>query len=139
MDSIQKNRRKSGILLNYICILIFMITFYVGESYGFGWKVVILMVISLGVGMVTFVLFHLKSGLWRFVHTKSESLDERELQISLIALKSAYSLFTVIILAVLLTAEIFSDGGIGVVAIAGFIYFAHTLPGAVLGWQGSET
>ena len=135
MNSIKNNRRKSGILLNYISILIFITTFYIGKSYGFGWKMVVSLVISLGIGVVTFVFFHLKSGLWRFVHSKSKSLDERELQISLGALKSAYSLFTVIILAVLLAAEIFFDGGIGIVAIAGFIYFAHTLPGAVLIWQ----
>ena len=88
----------------------------------------------------TFIIYF-KTGVWRFVHSNSEDMDERELALARIALQKAYTVFSVTILVFItalaialsfnLSAKLISQKSSALIFIAvGFIYFAHSLPAA---------
>ncbi|MFC1541484.1 hypothetical protein ACFL50_03430 [Candidatus Latescibacterota bacterium] len=86
---------------------------------------------------------YFKTGVWRFVHSNSEDMDERELALARLALQNAYSVFSVTILffVVVLSLALSFDSSAQVImqkssslwfVVMGFIYFAHSLPAAII-------
>jgi hypothetical protein len=93
---------------------------------------------------ITFVRLHGRSGLWRLTHAKTDTLDERQVQVTHLALRHAYGWFTVICLAIMLVHAVLYrlvpglDLVITVPLAVSLIYLAHTLPGSVLAWTEME-
>ena len=93
---------------------------------------------------ITFRRVHKKTGLWKLTHTKTDSLDERQLQITHNALSQSYSWFTVICLVIMLVHAVFYRlvPGLNLVItvplVGSLIYLAHTLPGSILAWTETE-
>ena len=90
----------------------------------------------------TFIIYF-KTGVWRFVHSNSESMDERELALARMALQKAYTVFSVTVLVFIFVLAIalnydFSEKLISqktsalMFIVVGFIYFAHSLPAAFI-------
>ena len=72
---------------------------------------------------------------WKMVHTSSKNLDERELQLVLNALRSAYGIFAVICLVIIYAFAVADYQPIDVILAGGLLYLAHTLPAAIVGWN----
>lgn len=83
---------------------------------------------------VSFYHVFMKTGLWKFVHLNKSNLDERQTQVVLNALKYSYSIFVVSVLAVIYLFTLLVKEPLSVLLAACLLYFAHTLPAAILGW-----
>lgn len=110
-------------------------------------KSLLLMLVP-GFGSLTILIYstyiiYLKTGVWKFVHSNSEDMDERELALARMALQRAYSVFTVTILVFIFalalalsfdfSAKLISQKSSALMFIVvGFIYFAHSLPAAFI-------
>ena len=130
--------RRIWVFINYCSLLVMLILwntrpwFIMDNRYRL---LALLLFVSLTI--ISFVYAQVRTGLWMQVHRKSDDLDERELQDTLVALRYAYSIFTVICLSVLLMqAIVFSRGiiFIDVLLASSLIYFAHSLPASILAW-----
>jgi len=99
------------------------------------------MIAMILVVVISFILVHLKTGLWKMIHMKSEDLDERELQVAHEALRHSYAWFTVITLGLVLVNILAAEAGFGYidsVLVVSLIYLAHTLPSSILAWTQRE-
>ncbi len=140
-----RSKRRRMVLFNYLCLIVLNVAFYfVFRNSGASHIVDALGIIALILVGVTFIGLHMKSGLWTLTHTKSDRLDERELQITHKALCKSYSWFSVICLVILLANAVlyrFIHGLefiITVPLVVSLIYLAHTLPGSILAWTETE-
>jgi len=86
--------------------------------------------------LITFYNAYWQTGLWRLSHTKTEKLDEREIQLVSDSLRVSYSVFTIVTILIIYAFAVIEKGPIDVVIAAGLLYFAHILPTALLGWTG---
>jgi len=105
--------------------------------------------ITLGLLLWSMIKIYIKTGVWSFVHRKSEKMDERELAVARKSLQKAYSIFSVVVLSLmvlsLLSLTLFDSGTFITentsalwIVVAGLIYLAHSLPSAVIVVQESR-
>ena len=101
-----------------------------------------------GLGALALLVFgtvkiYLRTGIWRFIHSDSANMDERELALARTAVQKAYAVFTVTVLVfvMLLSMALSVDSAAKIVAekssslwiiFAGLIYYAHSLPGVFI-------
>jgi len=69
------------------------------------------------------------------VHTSSKSLDEREMQVVLSAVRYAYGIFAIICLILIYAFAVAEKQAIDVLLAGALLYLAHTLPAAIIGWK----
>jgi hypothetical protein len=144
-DKAARGGRRAWMLVNYLCLFIMNVCFYfVAQNEDMTHAVDALGILAF-VGVVfTFRKVHWKTGLWKLTHAKTETLDERQVQVTHIALGRSYAWFSVICLAIILFHAIVYRLLPGVnfiitIPLAGsLIYLAHTLPGSVLAWTEAE-
>lgn len=133
--------RKSGVILNYLCLFLFVALFYSTEHIT-GWNsiVIICTLLLLVMTVITFIKVYVKSGLWKLIHSKIEKLDDREIYVTHEALRYAYAIISVVLLIIIFVMALTSMGkdALGPVLPASLIYFAHTLPSAVIVWKDKE-
>jgi len=133
-----QNSRKQNrvwITLNYLSLFAVLTFFYTGKN--FQWPIIFIII---EIGSITILLFSffkafIKTKFWRMVHTKSKNLDEREKNVVLNSLKYAYSIFTIICLIIIYAFAVAEFHPIDVVLAGALLYFAHTLPAAIVGWN----
>ena len=94
----------------------------------------ILVILALAATFLSFIPLYWRSGLWKFTHSPLEKLDERELLLSGNLLRKAYVIFTVVILCLFLLFSLM-ESRVSIILAVSLIYFAHILPGAILGWE----
>lgn len=85
----------------------------------------------------TFIWTYLQSGIWSFTHKKIEKLDEREITLNDNALRTAYAIFSILVLALLVfysTQEIIP----GIVSSVALILIAHILPASIIVWKEKD-
>ena len=80
--------------------------------------------------------FH-KTGLWKFTHTKTKDLDERELAVTNKAIRFAYSVLAVLT-PLVIYVFIFAHIKLTIWIPFFFLYIAHVLPAVYLGWLGEK-
>ncbi|MEA3296685.1 MAG: hypothetical protein U9R56_02340 [candidate division Zixibacteria bacterium] len=139
-QQISKSRRRLAVVINYLCIALFLILFNIGVYYGWSIPVIAGVIVSVAVAMVSFIVLHVKTHLWKLVHTKADKLDERQIQVTHESLRYSYGIFSVISLLVLMcTALIVDKYDSGLIMIfACLLYLAHTLPASVIAWTEKE-
>ena len=130
-----RNQNRAWILLNYVSLIGGLSLFYTVKIYH--WPLSFLL---LEIGIFAILLFSLfkafiKTKFWKMVHTSSENLDEREMQVVLNALKYAYGIFAIICLILIYAFAIAEKQPLDVVLAGGLLYLAHTLPAAIVGWK----
>jgi len=106
-------------------------------------------ILTLGLLLWSTIKIYFRTGVWGFVHRKSEQMDERELAVARKSLQKAYSIFAVVVLSLivfsLLSVTLFDSaafiaentGGMWIM-VAALIYLAHSLPAAVIVLQESR-
>jgi len=89
------------------------------------------------------IKIYFKTGVWSFIHRKNEQMDEREMALARKSIQKAYSVFAVMVLSLivfsLLSISLFemenfiteNTSALWFV-VAGLIYFAHSLPAAII-------
>ena len=130
-----RNQNRAWILLNYVSLIGGLSLFYTVKIYH--WPLSFLL---LEIGIFAVLLFSLFKAFiitkfWKMVHTSSENLDEREMQVVLNALKYAYGIFAIICLILIYAFAIAEKQPLDVVLAGGLLYLAHTLPAAIVGWK----
>ncbi len=135
-----KSTRRILITVNYLCVVLLLVLFAVGKYLGWSLPVAIALVAVAVILLISFILAHIKTRLWRLVHTKAENLDERQMQVTHESLRQSYGIFTVISLAILLIIAVMSGGddSMLILIFAGLLYLAHTLPSSIIAWTERE-
>ena len=135
-----KSTRRLLIAINYLCVVLLLVLYAAGKYLGWNLPVVIALAAVAVILLVSFVLAHIKTRLWRLAHAKAESLDERQIQVTHESLRHSYSIFTVISLLTLLIIAVLSGGddSMLILIFAGLLYLAHTLPSSIIAWKERE-
>ena len=126
-------KRRIGVILTLLSLGSLVIIFEYGKIEQWNTALQISGIISIIVFIVSLVLTFFKTGLWKFIHKPLKELDEREIALTSKSLRYAYSIFTVVVLALLLILAI-TTLQIDVVLVAALILFAHLLPASVIAW-----
>lgn len=143
MSKMNLSRTRWGIGLNYFSVLFTLVLFEIVEKSNSDLDKYFQLSMILTWGalsglvfwIVTFYKIYWKTKWWKYVHQPYEQLDEREKQAVGIAIKKAYSYFTVIVLSLILLMSVlkwYPD----FVLLWTLIYLAHILPASILKWQG---
>jgi len=140
-----KSKRRAWVMVNYLCLVIMNVGFYIVDMNDHASHVVDAVgITALVVVAITFFPLYAKTGLWKLTHAKAENLDERQVQITYSVLSVSYGWFAVISLVIMMgfavSFRLFPGLGVGItVPLAGsLIYLAHTLPGSILAWTETE-
>jgi hypothetical protein len=135
-------RRRIGVVVNLSSLFLFLVFYYAGR--GLGWNRLLLIggvSICLAVWLVSFITVHVRTGLWKFAHTKVDDLDERQVQVAHEALRYSYAAFTVICLLIMLFNATTGYRGhymFDAILPVSLLYFAHILPSSVIAWTEKE-
>ncbi|MFZ5432818.1 MAG: hypothetical protein ACOZB3_03495 [Calditrichota bacterium] len=134
--------RRFFIAVNYGSLFIILAAWYgvLKQRIVIDWLPPVLLLFMILV-MISFYILHIKTGLWRLVHTKTDALDERQVQITHDALRYSYSIFSIVSLIIILAVAVLENIPLSLmdaVMAASLIYLAHTLPASVLGWKERE-
>ncbi len=141
---ISQSKRKMWVTVNYVALVALLVLFYAVEWTGPTLPVIVGGATALLVIVISFVKVYAQTRLWRFVHTKADKLDEREMLMTYESLRRSYGFFAVICLVVFLFAELIGKeygGGYEppmMPIIAALIYLAHILPASVIAWTERE-
>lgn len=136
-----KSSRRAGVIINYVSISLSLLLFYIGTDKGWSVPLIAGEVVALIVAFATFISVHIRTRLWKLVHSSVEVLDERQVQITHGSLRHSYSVFSITCLAILLYIAITETrgcGSLGALLPGSMIYFAHTLPSSILAWTEKE-
>ncbi len=139
-QSISKPKRRLLAIINYFCLLLLIALFYFGKYYGWNFMIFSGLAVVLIINLATFRILHLKTLLWKQVHSKSEHLDERQMQRTLESVKLSYIIFTIISLLVIFSISLMAgkhDSMIMLIYVS-LLYLAHTLPSSILAWTEKE-
>ena len=132
--------RRTGVLINYFA-LIMALVFFELTKYGIGlphWAGFTLVGLFLSILILSFIYVYIKSGLWGLTHKKTETLDEREIQVVTHAIRISYSIFVIIVILLVYLFAILGLGTIDVVIAASLLYLAHIIPTSILAWTEKE-
>lgn len=137
--ALSKGERRTGVLLNYLGLIGTVGFFYAGYLTSWNGVMVALFGLSLVILLISFFRYFFFSGLWRFVHTGSGNLDERQIKVTRESLRLSYSAFTAISLIVFLWISLYHTGDTNLLVIfAGLLYLAHILPATIIAWKEKE-
>lgn len=137
--SLSRTQRRLGVLINYASLTMVLLCSYVGEFAEWSYIMIVCVVVSIALVVITLFRYHIRTGLWRLVHSKVDSLDERQIQVTHEALRYSYSIFTITCLAVLLWKSVFQGRDPNLIIIfAVLLYLAHTLPSSIIAWTEKE-
>ena len=129
-----KPKRKTALLINYSSIILLVVVFEILKNSGQNNLLLVAEAALLAIAITSFIYAFIKTGLLKFTHTNFSKLDEREVKVISNALRYSYSLFTIAVLVIIYLFAIVENGPIDVVIAAGLLYFAHTLPAAIMFW-----
>ncbi|MBN1820585.1 MAG: hypothetical protein JXR31_07270 [Prolixibacteraceae bacterium] len=134
-QQLSKTERKTWIVVNITSIILIVFFFYLGQMidtpvlfFAGGGTFLIITIIS-------FVRVFINTGLWKMAHSNKNSLDERQVQVILNAMKYSYSIFTILIITIVYGFALVNKSPINVLVAACLLYIAHILPAAIIGWS----
>jgi len=130
--------KKTGTFLNFTSLIIIVLFFELVKLNNWNPEILVYETIPLLVLLISYIKYFGKTGLWRFVHKSLDKLDEREARLIARALNTSYSIFTILILLILIAYAVFNLV-ISMVLIVAFIYFAHILPAYILSFKINNT
>jgi hypothetical protein len=139
-------RRRAGVVIHYLCLLLFAITFCLGEYWRWNTYVVLIAVAFLIQMALSFHFTLIRTGFWRLTHTGIEMLDEREIQLTHSAMRRSYAIFSALSLAIIVFMTLsvrFSfftlthrgHYSFGLIVVICLLYLIQTLPGSIIAWK----
>ena len=133
-DSTRSTRRVL-VIINNACLAAVFILWDVGVKSGWNEFIAAGAVSAFFIVALTFIILHVRSGLWKLTHANVQKLDEREIHLTHEALRHSYGIFTITCLAIIYFNILADLRSIDVVGAACMLYLAHTLPGSVIAWK----
>jgi hypothetical protein len=129
--------RRLGVIGNQGSLLLVILTALAAEFSGWTTLISVLFWLAVAVVLITFYPIYARTGLWRLTHSKVEKLDEREIHLTLGALRFAYTIFAITALASILLTVVFGYGSdtLHLIIFWVLLYLAHTLPSSVVAWS----
>ncbi len=127
-------RLRTGIVLNLLALAFLVLSWTTIPVNKTKIGLIVTGIFALLVLLYTYYYSFWQTGLWKFTHTIVPKLDEREYAISNRALRFAYSIFTIVVLAYLLFS-VLTKKMPHIIPVVGLIYLAHILPAVYLGWR----
>ncbi len=131
---ISLTNRRIGVTLNYLSLaaIVFLFEFYKDS----GFPVLAILAISgaIMVWLISFILTYIRTEAWKQVHRSFKKLDEREAGQIYESLRVAYSIFTVIALAVLFAFSL-TELQVSIIVFVSLLYLAHVLPASFIVWK----
>ena len=134
-NSMSRRNRRIWIVTNYLSIVFILGFFYAGKYFNWPLLIIIGQAASILLLIASSVLLFSRTPLWKMSHSPNNNLDERQLQVMLNSLKYSYSIFTIVVLLIVYGFALAGNVPIDVVVAACLLYFAHTLPSAIVGWK----
>jgi hypothetical protein len=126
------------VLVNYLCLMPLLFFYKLGDTLQWNPTLIALELVFLAVLILTFIKVHISTGFWKLVHTKSQNLNESDIQITRAALAFGFTVFMInfafmsyMKIHVMFTRFSFMD-------IVALIYIADTLPSSYLAWGGKR-
>lgn len=129
--------RRIGVVVTFICLFSVVSIFEYGRNIGWDNSLKIAEIILLVVFITSLIFTFFKTGLWKFTHKPLNNLDEREIKLTSKSLRYAYSMFTVIVLLLLLLFSIINKP-LNIVLVVSLILVAHMLPASVIAWTEKQ-
>ena len=129
--------KKFGTILNLSSLIVIVLFFELVKLNNWNPQLLIYEAIPFLILLISYIQSFAKSGVWKFIHTSFNKLDENEKSLRLNATRISYSLFTIFILAVLIIYHLL-DLKLNMILISSFIYLAHIMPAYVLNWSGNN-
>lgn len=136
MEKGSKTKGRAALIINFCSVIFLIVVFEILKNANQNALLVFLLLALLAIAISSFIYAYIQTGSFKFVHAKSEKMDERETQLVGKALRYSYSFFTIVVLVIIYVYALVENGPIDVVIAAGLLYFAHTLPAAILTWWG---
>ena len=132
--------RRLTVVVNYLSIAALLALFYVMKYHGWSVPVGVVILIVAIIALVSFVILHIRTRLWKLIHTKAENLDERQLQVTHESLRYSYGIFSIISLLILMGIALMGGhhDSMLMLVFASLLYLAHTLPAAIIAWMEKE-
>lgn len=127
-------RRRFWVVVNYLVLLIYLVMFHYWEGMRSEYVIFGVTAAMLIILVVSFIQVHVKTRMWILTHSKTEKLDEREIQLTYGSLRYSYSILAVVCLSLMYVNGIVDKGGFSALVVGSLVYFAHTLPASVIIW-----
>ena len=99
-------RLRTGIVINLLALAFLVLSWTTNPVNKTKIGLIVTGVFALLVLLYTYYYSFVQTGLWKFTHTVVPKLDEREYALNNRALRFAYSIFTIVVLAYLLYSVI---------------------------------
>ena len=125
--------RRIGVVITLLSIVSMVLIFEYCKIEQRDSAIIAFEIIPIIIFIVSFIATFIKTGLWAFIHKPLKKLDEREIALTSKSLRYAYSIFAIVVLALLLSLAI-TQTPIDVVVVASLILFAHILPASIIAW-----
>jgi len=138
--ALSQPKRQLAVIINYGCIVLFLLLFYLGKRAEWSIPILAGMVVMVLIALVSFIILHINTRLWRLVHSRPDNLDERQMMVAHESLRYSYGIFAVISLAVLLVIAVLGGwwDSLLILIFASLLYLAHTLPASIMAWREKE-
>ncbi|MCD4768920.1 MAG: hypothetical protein K8R35_01985 [Bacteroidales bacterium] len=125
--------KKNGTLINLSSLIVIVLFFELVKLNRWNPQLLVYETIPFLVLLISYIKYFGKTGLWRLVHTSSDKLDCKKNLLITSAIKTAYSIYTIMVL-VILFVNVLSGIEISMVLVVALIYLAHILPAYILLW-----
>jgi len=146
---LSKSKRRFWVVFNYSSVSVFIVLVLLGEYTSWNVALSVAAILSFILIVVSFVFLYIRTDLWRLTHTKTENLDEREIQITHQSLRLSYTIFSLISLVILFfivlsvrysffTLTPRGHYSFGLIILMLLNYLVSTLPAAVIAWTEPE-
>ena len=120
-----------GVLLSMLSLIAIVVLFELGIRLEWIALMLIIEIPLLLTLLISFILSFMRTGLWKFTHKPIKDLDERELELASKSLRTAYSLFAILVLCILLVIAVFNIA-VSIILAVSLIFLAHLMPGIVI-------
>lgn len=127
------SKRRLGVTITFLSLFGIVLIFEYGISEQWSNILKIGEIVLIIVFLISFVFTYLKTGLWKFTHKSLDKLDEREIFLTSKSLRYAYSIFTIMVLLILLSFSVI-EKPINIVLVVSLILSAHILPASIIAW-----
>jgi hypothetical protein len=84
--------------------------------------------------LVSFLVGFVPSGAWKFSHKPVQILDEKELKVNSAIMRIAYSVFTVLVI-VLMLVFVLIEWQLDMVLVTTLIIFTYLIPASLIAWR----
>lgn len=124
------------LIINYFSLILMIVMFYRPDILTINKLFLSLILLPLGSLIVSFIIIFQRTGLWGLTHKKLNCIGGDQLREYYNAIRISYSIFAILIIALLFIFSIF-EIKVNVILAAALLYVAHILPASVMAWSNN--